>query len=348
MFVGINFEMKNFNLLIYVLGSLIYLALPIVFSPEFGEGGSWSQGPFRVHLIQAFLFLGFFFVNHFYAVPKLLFDKKKIQFAGVALLFLLFTVILPVALQEFFRPNPNEFLPPKPHPGHHRPTPLMLIDRSLIQYSVVLVVSILLGLQKRYTALKQEKLASEISYLKAQINPHFLFNALNNIYALSLSKSEETPESIMRLSRMMRYVVSESENEWVPLEKELQYIQDYVAFQELRISGNCDLHFSIQGDTQQHKISPLVLIPFVENAFKYGLNPDKQSLIHIDIQITPKHVEAKIQNSTVVQDFLPEEKSEVGMQNTRKRLDYVYGGSYTLEIEKKDDIYRVFVSIPLQ
>jgi hypothetical protein len=197
-------KMKKINILIYVLGSLIYLALPIVFSPDFGEGGLWPRGPFRIHFIQAFLFLGFFFVNHFYAVPKLLFDKKKIQFAGVALLFLLVTVILPIVLQEFFRPNPNEILHPKPHLGHHRPAPLMIIDRSLIQYCVVLVVSILLGLQKRYTALKQEKLASEISYLKAQINPHFLFNALNNIYALSLSKSEETPESIMRLSRMMR------------------------------------------------------------------------------------------------------------------------------------------------
>ena len=346
MFVRINWEMKRINILLYILGSLLYLAMPTLLSPDFGNKSMFEVRPFQVHFAQSVLFLGFFFFNHFYAVPKLLYNHKRMQFVLWALAFLFITVVLPIGLQELFKPHH----PPALHGVHvHRgPGPLMFIDKSLFSYSAVLLVSILLGLQRRYLRLKQEKLATEISYLKAQINPHFLFNALNNIYALSLSQSEETPESIMRLSRMMRYVVSESAHEWVPLEKELQYIQDYVDFQKLRMSDSCTLNFSVHGDSGNKVISPLVLIPFVENAFKYGINPDKKSRIELEIKVDEKSVQAHIQNTMVVHDVLPEEKSEIGLQNTKKRLDFVYGNSYQLEIQKINDLYDVFISIPLK
>lgn len=125
-------------------------------------------------------------------------------------------------------------------------------------------LSLLLRINKQLKESEEEKLKAEVSYLKAQINPHFLFNTLNSLYALTIEKSDYAPDAVIKLSNMMRYVVTESTNDFVSLEREISYISDFIDMQRLRISDENKLEYIIKGDTKGRKIAPLVIIPFIE------------------------------------------------------------------------------------
>lgn len=195
--------------------------------------------------------------------------------------------------------------------------------------------------------MQSEKLKTEVAYLKAQINPHFLFNTLNSVYALTLEKSDLAPEAILKLSSMMRYVVSESSRETVSLEKEIDYIKNYISLQQLRMDVEAALSFIITGNPRGKSISPLLLIPFIENAFKYGLNPEEDSFVTINIDITDDELKLNIENSIVNMDFPQEEKTEQGIENTRQRLAYLYPDKHKLHIFDTGHTFTVNLSIIL-
>ena len=163
---------------------------------------------------------------------------------------------------------------PRPNESYHFPQPREhseLFDAQfLIPFLLVIALAFLIKITNRLNEINTEKRNAEVSYLKAQINPHFLFNTLNSLYALTLQKSNEAPIAVLKLSGIMRYVVTESNREYVPLEKELNYIKDYIALQKLRLDPNVSLVFEIDGEPFGKAIAPLLLIPFIENAFKYG------------------------------------------------------------------------------
>lgn len=223
----------------------------------------------------------------------------------------------------------------------------IFLDKTFYEFIISVFTAILLRINIQMHIIEQEKLLSEVSYLKAQINPHFLFNTLNSLYALALEKSDDTPDTILKLSTIMRYVTIESSNEKVELQKEIEYIKNYIDLQRFRMDDSTDFSFSIKGEIQQQKIAPLVFIPFIENAFKYGLNPDKYSKILIAITIENKHAKLYVKNTKSVQIIKENEKSKTGLENTLKRLEYIYPNKHKLNIDETESFYTIQLTIDL-
>jgi two-component system LytT family sensor kinase len=145
-------------------------------------------------------------------------------------------------------------------------------------------------IQQQYFIAQKEKATAELSFLKAQINPHFLFNTLNNLYSLSLTNSEKTPESILRLSNIMRYVTDEAQNDMVPLQEEIQCINDFIELQKLRLNNKTTVLFTHEPVDGNLCIAPLILLPFIENIFKHGVSNNESSTIEIKIATKEKDI----------------------------------------------------------
>ncbi len=193
-----------------------------------------------------------------------------------------------------------------------------------------------------------EKNSAEVSYLRSQINPHFLFNTFNSIYALAIKENaERTANGMLKLSGMMRYVVSESSSEFVPLEKELSYINDFIELQKLRIDSGVNLEYALKGIPEGKRIAPLLLIPFIENAFKHGVNPDEDSSIRILIDIGEDTLHLFVENNKVSIHHEKNERMGYGIENTRNRLSLLYPSNHTLVIVDTSKKYQVNLNLKL-
>jgi LytS/YehU family sensor histidine kinase len=192
--------------------------------------------------------------------------------------------------------------------------------------------------EKIKSNLENEKLISELAFLKSQINPHFLFNSLNNIYSLAYQRSEKTPEAVLKLSEIMRYMLYESNENKVSLDDEIRYLKNYIELQKLRFKDKAYIKFEIDGETGQKKITPLVLISFVENAFKHGLPTDKENPITIILNVTSDKLFFQVINKKSNQN--KDETGGIGLQNVKRRLDLLYKGGYRLHIEDDEEIYN--------
>lgn len=191
--------------------------------------------------------------------------------------------------------------------------------------------------EKVKSKLENEKLAAELAFLKSQINPHFLFNSLNNIYSLAYQQSAKTPEAILKLSEIMRYMLYESNDDKVELSKEIRYLENYIELQKLRFKDRACVQLHVQGEPDGQSIMPLVLISFVENAFKHGVATDPEHPIRICMDIRPQQLLFKVQNkiSNQNKDFT----GGIGLLNVKRRLDLLYKNRYELSIENNQGIY---------
>ena len=196
---------------------------------------------------------------------------------------------------------------------------------------------------------EKEKLQKEmeLNYLKEQVNPHFLFNSLNSIYALSRQQSTETPDVVMQLSELMRYQLESSKKDTVLLKEELEFIENYLLLEEKRLSKRCTIEFSIDGVVLGLKIAPMLLIPFVENAMKHGVqSTNEQSLIDVSASINDNTLHFCVVNSkpSMVSASI---RKGMGLDNVRRRLKLLYPDSHALEIDDTDKAYTVSLSIDL-
>jgi two-component system LytT family sensor kinase len=189
-----------------------------------------------------------------------------------------------------------------------------------------------------------EKAHAELSFLKAQINPHFLFNTLNNIYALSVTDSEHTSESIMKLSNIMRYVTDEVTEDFVLLQSEVDCIVDYIDLQKLRLGKKTALTVNFGGDIGLQKVPPLVIMTFIENVFKYGVSKHEPSVISIEIKVEDNRILFVCEN-TIFDNRPTSNRKGIGISNTRQRLQHIYPGKHNLKISSEDNIYRVELEI---
>lgn len=196
--------------------------------------------------------------------------------------------------------------------------------------------------------LEKRNLQSELSFLKSQINPHFLFNTLNNLYALSLKKSDKAPELVLRLSAMMRYMLYECNEKMVPLQKEISYMENYLALEQIRYGDKAQiaLHYP-QPLPQSVEVPPLLFIPFLENAFKHGLsNSIEEGYVWIELQIEEKKLNFRIENSKS-----SEPKGElyhqggIGLSNVRRRLELLYPKRHQLQIMEDPSSYQVLLTL---
>lgn len=284
------------------------------------------------------------YCNFWYLIPKF-FERKKFGLYAFWLLALLFVTAslrffggwglveaLGWDIQEKFTPR--------------------YFTSMVIGASFILLLSIPLRLienwfkrQELEKELKETQLEAELRFLKAQVNPHFLFNALNNIYSLSFTQSKKTPEMILKLSDMMSYMLYDCKNEQVPLSSEIDYLNNYIALQQLKKDGEQNIDFQILGNTSGIQITPMLFIPFFENAFKHGnLDDLEKGWLKSQLQIDHEGIQFSISNS------LPLEKRKnkqggVGLENIRRRLDLLYPDKHELIIEKKNFVFSVVLKI---
>jgi two-component system, LytTR family, sensor kinase len=196
--------------------------------------------------------------------------------------------------------------------------------------------------------LEKEKLEAELKLLKSQINPHFLFNTLNNLYALTLQHSHKAPEMVYKLSQLMSYMLYDSNQMEVSLKKEIQYIQNYIDLEKVRYDTRLDVSLNVYDVPDTIHIAPLLLLPFVENSFKHGVsNQLSGGWIRIDILIQENTLVLKVENSKNI--FPAEDKpvSGIGLQNVRKRLDLIYSDCYSLQLLDEDETYLVILKITI-
>jgi two-component system, LytTR family, sensor kinase len=193
-----------------------------------------------------------------------------------------------------------------------------------------------------------EKTIAELNFLKAQINPHFLFNTLNNLYALIIEKSEKSGECVLKLADILKYILSEGKEDRVSLKKELVLLDNYIELEKLR-KPDADVSFSTETNTNSCLITPLILLPFVENAFKHGLNTVANGgFIHLHIKVIEKLLTLSIENNIPpANNTVAIQSHGIGIENVRKRLDLVYPNSYQLLIEKKSHSFLVNLQLQL-
>ena len=220
------------------------------------------------------------------------------------------------------------------------------ISHSTYLYIAVILFSILMKVRDRLYQLQKEKIDAELSSLKSQINPHFLFNTLNSIYALAVKGDEKTADAVINLAGLMRYMIKEAHGDRISLQKELDYLTNYVELQKARLRETAAVSLSIKGQAGALEIAPLILITFVENAFKYGINPDMESRISIDIDIHDGILDLSVFNTKVVISSL-DLSTGIGLDNTRSRLEKLYYKRHRLEINDEKDYYTIFLSIQL-
>jgi Histidine kinase len=220
------------------------------------------------------------------------------------------------------------------------------ISHSIYLYIAVILFSILLKVRERLYQLQKEKIDAELSSLKSQINPHFLFNTLNSIYALAVKNDEKTADAVINLAGLMRYMIKEAHGDRISLQKELDYLTNYVELQKARLRETAAVGLRITGEPGQLEIAPLILITFVENAFKYGINPDMESRISIAIDIHDDVLELRVFNTKVLISSL-DLSTGIGLDNTRSRLEKLYYQKHRLEINDEKDQYTIFLSIQL-
>lgn len=190
-----------------------------------------------------------------------------------------------------------------------------------------------------------EKLQAEVNFLRSQINPHFLFNSLNNLYALTLKKSDQAPDMVLKLSDMMEYMLYDSDAVRVPLEREISYLQNYIELEKIRWGDHADVVLCVNGQLDGQEIAPLLLLPLVENAFKHGVgNQTEKAWLHSTLTLNPTEVEITVENNKPA-DRPTGQKGGLGLSTLRKRLELLYPGRYSLRTEDRFDTYKVALSI---
>jgi two-component system, LytTR family, sensor histidine kinase AlgZ len=206
-----------------------------------------------------------------------------------------------------------------------------------------------LQLDAQRKELEHEKLSAELRFLKAQINPHFLFNTLNNLYYLAFSQSPKTPDVVAKLAQMMRYMIYDSNHAAVPLHKEVEYMENYISLEKMRLNHEIPIEFVWDGVNEQTQVTPLILITFLENAFKHGVsNNAPDAWIKAHLAGDHKTLTYTVENSIIAGNGeKTTEKPGIGLQNVRRRLDLSYPNRYQLEVTSLPDRYRIDLTIQL-
>jgi two-component system, LytTR family, sensor kinase len=242
-------------------------------------------------------------------------------------------------------------------------TMISFIDRIKPNYDILEgVIVIILTYALKYTLiafitqnellkLQKEKLELELNALKSQVNPHFLFNTLNNLYSLTLKNSEKSSEVVLKLSDIMRYVLYQSNEYKVPLQKELEFIQNYVALQKIRYNENYIINFSVNGTVNGQTVAPLLLIDFIENAFKHGLDRrfnDGHVSIYIDLGESSFDFHVKNSKGHSDDGSIINKTNGIGLNNIKRRLELMYPGNYELLINDENETFEVNLKLQLK
>lgn len=339
---------KTRRIFFHCLGWILFIGLQTILYMSSGMDAGW-----RIPFVRYSLnIISFYFI--YFLVYRFLFKK---QYA----LFLLFLIISLIGLFYLGDFTTKKLMKPKKITEEERsqqqrkrpPDHIIFIFSSTVFLGASLAVSFgekWVDMERDKAKKDKENLSSELKYLKSQVNPHFLFNALNNIYALSLKKSEQTTDVVMKLSSLLRYMIYETDKSSVPLEDEIKNINDYVDLQKIRLTDNTKVNIDLSGNPAHFNIEPLLLIPLVENAFKYGTSTTVSSNINIDIQIQEQKLFFSISNDIVNHESKTDikEDSGIGLKNLIRRLELLYPDNFKLKKHIKENKFYISLNLNLK
>jgi two-component system, LytTR family, sensor kinase len=302
------------------------------------EGSFWHS--FSNEVVNVLFYVFIYYINSEYLIPQYLAKNKLWSYLGllIASAFILTPIKVFILFQKF-----SNFPIDQAYIQEHQPSYYLL---SLFTAGVSTIVKITSDWAKQ-TRVQQEletrTMQTELNFLKSQINPHFLFNTLNSLYALTLKKSDAAPEVVIKLSEMMRYMLYECNEPLVPLSKEVSYIRNYLDLEKLR-HKNMDIKFDVEGVMNDMNVAPLIFIAFIENAFKHGAsNAIEPGFVQIHILIENNEVNMYVENSKAEKQPMMEHKRSggIGLVNVKRRLDILYPKLYQLDIYDNPNTYGV-------
>jgi sensor histidine kinase YesM len=294
----------------------------------------------------------FFYYNYFRLTPQWIASKNTFKFIVIGIL----AYVLMFAFEiTFFKLLIEKSLILSYKGAYIRGfLPMPKVFGLLFYYVAAFVISTAMALNnhqkaqaERQKQIEFEKLSAELEVLKLQVSPHFLFNTLNNIRSLVRKKSDKTEAVVIKLSNILRYMLYQSKADKVPLKKEIEHLSDYIELQKLRMSHPESVKFEIEGRIENVMIEPLLFIPFVENAFKFGLHATTNAEIIFSIKIIGHTLLFESQNQCFETEFEEEENSGIGLENVKKRLQLHYPNRHEMTIIEQGDIYSVKIKIEL-
>ncbi|MDP4281885.1 MAG: histidine kinase [Bacteroidota bacterium] len=341
--IGNLHNSKFFSVTIHVLIWFFIFLVPLIFIED-----PVARRHFMIFGWYFFLIIAaYFYLNYLILIPRFLLRKKIFLFILFLVLGWITIGLIDIAYHYIYF---NCFFIKRPHPPYYKFL-IFTIYPALFALAVSLSIRITgywLKAEKQKKEMENEKLISELAFLKSQINPHFLFNVLNNICSLARKKSDDTENAIIKLAQIMRYMLSDSKNEKVGLEKEVEYLNNYIELQKLRISDKVDIQFQIEGSPDSKMIEPLLLIPFVENAFKYGISYLEDSGIYIGLRILEDRLFFSVENKIRKKEPSMPVESGIGLKNVIRRLDLLYPGQHKLTIQDNGENYIVNLEIKIK
>ncbi len=294
--------------------------------------------------LSTVLILTFYF-NYFFLIPRYFLAKKYWFYFSFLLLAVIVVFLLSGIIFFFSDFNPERFA--EVDPAIEKIFPVIIVN-ALLLWLLSIVSSILWTVYSRLQQTESEKLSAQIASLKSQINPHFLFNTLNNIYATAIDSSPKTADMIDKLSEMMRYTMKDTQQDFVLLEDEINYISNFIELQRLRLDRSVKLEYLCPANLPALRIAPMLLIPFIENAFKHGVNSEQKSRIRIEISVDRTEFQLTVSNTRVDIQRDISERSGLGIENTRHRLNLIYPSRHLLVIDDtgKDFFVSLYISLP--
>jgi sensor histidine kinase YesM len=335
------------KILTHVVAWAIVLTLPYLLNGDHNEGHppdheGRGQQLMYVNFLTNFLWIGAFYLNAGWLTPKLFSHKKYVLYIGS--LILLFGLIL--AIHAFLFVDVFSI-----HPFSIKRASGFLLSTFLLAIAISTTFRLVrdrIDADKMAQERQAENLKTELSFLRSQINPHFIFNILNNLVALERMKSEELGPTILKLSALMQYMLYETGEDKVPLSMEIEYLQSYIDLQRQRFGKNMPIFVSMDEPEGAYEIEPMLLIPFVENAFKHGAGMIDQRAIHVDLHVEDGVLYFGVKNkynadSTEVKD----KGSGIGLTNVKRRLNLLYPSGHSLQIMQDQGWFRVLLKLNL-
>ncbi len=335
------------------------IMLLIVFSNENFEYGNTIQWQILFHFVFAFIMFALVsYYNIYYLIPKYFKHKEYVHYGLMLVIGMVAGSFLVLLFKEFT--NQIDFLiPPICKYGkdesalayffHILYGEVMFVLATIFFYILEELIR-LQGVTIKIKEVESQKVQSELQALKAQINPHFLFNTLNNIYSHSLDNSPQTPEMILKLSALMSYILYDCHEERVPVANELEFIKSYLQLEKLRFEDTIEVDLQITESHSNRTVAPLLLIPFIENAFKHGscnCTSNTKKFVTVKIDIQQSVINFSCQNSIdhTTTNKLSVKESGIGIENVKKRLELLYPAHHNLQIEVKENIFSVQLTI---
>jgi two-component system LytT family sensor kinase len=325
----------------------LLFSLPFLLRPSYENTGSHPEQHNRndansliKYFLTDLLWISFFYLNAYGLIPRLIYRKKFWEYALAQIAIFITLIICDwILFEQFLKGRVYQL----------KPAILFVIFPYLFVLAASTAFQMIRDKMKAEQLIKEKEnanLKTELSFLRSQVSPHFMFNVLNNMVALARKKSDILEPTIIKLSSLMRYMLYEANEDKVPLEKETEYLQSYIDLQQQRFGKNVTVDFSAEKADKHYDMEPMLLIPFVENAFKHGAGMIENA--HIDIFLKAKNdvLQFAVRNKyNPDSEEIKDKTSGIGMSNVKRRLNLLYGGNHSLLITKNDGWFMVSLQL---